>query len=272
VTCRRRPARDSLVKQTVVPHIVVIDNHSTDESPDIIAKEYPAVELVRNDRNYDFGTAYNRAIKPRKEEFVVILNNDIVMEPDCIENALKFLENTPEAGAAVFIVYEMDQPVKFPYDRDYILKKRFGVDLGTHVRFESKDSKPRWMRYIWGGGSMLRRKLFDEIQFDEDFGWYWEDADLGWMMVNRTKYRPAAVPGAIVHHIGGASVKKRFKNDEANLMDHRNALLSFEKNATAWELLRSWAERRYFFKKQPDKEKLLQDMKRKREKERVLPK
>jgi len=260
----------SILDQTVVPHVVMIDNASTDRSVAVIKEKYPQVEVVQNDQNYDFGTAYNRAIRPRREKYVGLLNNDIVMEPDCIENALGFLEREPSAGAAVFIVFEMDRKVSFPYERDYILKPRFGVDLGTRVRFATKNDPPQWMRYVWGGGTLLRRAVFDAILFDEEFGWYWEDADLGWMMVNRTGFRPAAVPGAMVHHMGGVSVKKRFGASEMNLRDHRNSLLSFAKNATGRELLRSLPQRLYFFLKQPDKMKLWRDMGRKRRTERTV--
>jgi GT2 family glycosyltransferase len=260
----------SILDQTVVPHVVMIDNASADRSVEIIKARFPQVEVVQNDRNYDFGIAYNRAVKARHEKYVALLNNDIVMEPDCIENALAFLEREPSAGAAVFIVFEMDQKVSFPYERDYILKPRFGVDLGTRVRFATKNDPPQWMRYIWGGGTLLRRAVFDAIRFDEEFGWYWEDADLGWMMVNRTGFRPAAVPGAIVHHMGGVSVKKRFDAREINLRDHRNSLLSFAKNATGGELLRSLPQRLYFLMKQPEKMQLWRDMRRKRRTERTV--
>ncbi|MEM4728805.1 MAG: glycosyltransferase family 2 protein [Thermoplasmata archaeon] len=259
-----RPCLESLLRQTVVPRIVVIDNASTDGSRELVRREFPAVELLENEKNLDFGAAYNRAILPRGERYIGILNNDIVLEPDCIENALAFLDATPTAGAAVFIVFEMGEEIKFPYERDYIIKPRFGLDLGTRVRFGSKNSPPQYMRYIWGGGSIVRREVFNLIKFDEDFGWYWEDADLGWMMVNATGLRPAAVPGAIVRHIGGATVRKRFDSREINLLDHRNSLLSFAKNATRAELLRSLPQRLYFFMKQPRKLELLREMRRKR--------
>lgn len=260
----------SILDQTVVPHVVMIDNASTDRSVAMIKAKYPQVEIVQNGQNYDFGAAYNRAIRARREKFVALLNNDIVMEPDCIQNALEFLEREPSAGAAVFIVFQPDQKASFPYEWDFINKKRFGVDLGTRVRFATKNDPPQWMRAIWGGGTLLRRAVFDAIQFDEEFGWYWEDVDLGWMMVNRTGFRPAAVPGAIVHHMGGVSVKKRFTVREMDLRNHRNSLLSFAKNATGRELLRSLPQRLYFFMKQPDRMQLWRDMRRKRRTERTV--
>jgi hypothetical protein len=70
--------------------------------------------------------------------------------------------------------------------------------------------------------------------------------------------------------MGGASVKKRFDAREINLRDHRNSLLSFAKNATGSELLRSLPQRLYFFMKQPKKWQLWKDMRRKRRTERTL--
>jgi len=64
--------------------------------------------------------------------------------------------------------------------------------------------------------------------------------------------------------MGGASVKKRFDAHRINLLDHRNSLLSFMKNATRSELLRAFPQMVYFFLLQPDKRKLWRDMRRKR--------
>lgn len=258
----------SLLNQSLVPHIVMIDNASEDNSVEYVRKNYPMVEIIENDKNYDFGTAYNRAIESRSEKYIFIVNNDIEVEKDGIKNAYEYLEKNDDVAAVSFIVFEMNEKIQYPYDRDYILKKRFGIDLGTHVIFESRDSGAHDMRYLWGGACMIRRMIFERVKFDEDFSWYWEDADLGWSIVNVTGFRCVALSNAIVRHMGGVSTKKRFGMSKATIMDHRNAILSFAKNATLKELIIATPQMLYFFILQKEKVSLLKNILKKLKYER----
>lgn len=261
---------DSLINQTVELRIAVIDNNSSDGSVKLIKTKYPKVEIIQNSENLDFGKAYNRAIKMRDEKYIFIMNNDIVVEKNSVKNAIDFLEKNPDVGAVSFITFDVNEEIKYPYRRDYIVKKRFGIDLKTDVYFESPSTPQFYTTYIWGGACIIRREIFDMVQFDEDFEWSFEDADLGWMINNRTNFRTVVLANAVVHHIGGASTKRRFSSDDLSLMDHRNAMLSFMKNATIKQLLIALPHIFYFFIYQRNKVKLLKLLIKKFKYERVV--
>ena len=64
-----------------------MDNGSIDESCEVVAAEFPDVLLSRNHENLGFCIANNQgaaAAFERKNEYVLILNNDTVLHPDCI--------------------------------------------------------------------------------------------------------------------------------------------------------------------------------------------
>jgi N-acetylglucosaminyl-diphospho-decaprenol L-rhamnosyltransferase len=268
-----RATLDSLLAQRRPVNIVIIDNNSKDSSCDIIKKEYPTVELIENDKNYPFGTAYNRVMPTRKEKYQLILNNDITVEPDAVGKAEDLLKKNLDIAAVVFLEFQMDKPVKFPYDRDYIVKKRFGMDFGSHVHFKSRKDPPQRSIFFWGGASLVRTKVVKKVRFDQDFDWYFEDVDLGWSIFNLLGMQCMISPDCIVHHMGGVSTKKRFKDKERDRKNHRNSMLSFAKNATTGQLIRGYPEIFYHMVfRQKDRWELIKQMKRKRRLERNLPK
>ena len=262
---------DSLVAQKRRVTIVVIDNNSKDGSRELIKSHYPMVELIKNKENFPFGKAYNRVMSRRKEKYVLILNNDITVEPDAIGKAEDLLKKNKDIAAVVFLEFQMDEPIKFPYDWDYIIKKRFGKDFGTLVHFKSRKDPPRRTIFFWGGASLIRTKVVKKVHFDEDFGWYFEDVDLGWSIHNKLGMECLISPDCIVHHMGGMSTKKRFSDKERDRQNHRNSMLSFAKNATTGEMFRGFPEMFYHLVLQKDRAQLIRQMRHKRKHERNKP-
>ncbi|MEW5760321.1 MAG: glycosyltransferase family 2 protein [Candidatus Thermoplasmatota archaeon] len=259
---------NSLLNQTLVPHIVVVDNFSIDKSVELIEKKYRVVELIKNDRNYNFGKAYNMAIQKRKEEYIFLFNNDMIVEKNSIKNVVEYMEKNEDIGAVSFIGYGSNEKLSYPWHGDFFVKKRFGIDLKTEFTFNSPDDKPGDTLAIFGGACCIRRCIFDSIQFDEDFSWYFEDADLGWMINNRTEYKTKVLPNAVVIHLGGIAMKERFSMKERDMMNYRNSFLSFMKNATYKQLLIALPEMFYFFLFQKNKIELAKLMLKKFKNER----
>lgn len=76
---------DSVKCQTYASlDIMVVDNGSKDESVDFLRAKYPEVRLVINESNLGFGGGNNSGIRECRSPFLVILNNDTDLHPDCI--------------------------------------------------------------------------------------------------------------------------------------------------------------------------------------------
>lgn len=79
---------------------VVVDNASEDDSPEVVAQEFPQVILIRNDRNQGFARANNQVLERVQGEYALLLNDDTVVPPDTIQKMLDYMAAKPEVGMA----------------------------------------------------------------------------------------------------------------------------------------------------------------------------
>lgn len=88
------------IKETVKTdyQLIIIDNNSTDETS-ILLKNIKGADIIINNENLHFNKANNQALKIAKGEFFLLLNNDTVLKPDTIKNALNTFEIYPNCGA-----------------------------------------------------------------------------------------------------------------------------------------------------------------------------
>lgn len=76
--------------------VVVLDNASTDGSPEAIAHQFPGVRLIRMPRNYGDWEGRDIAARNCGGQYLFILDSDAVVEPDCIEQLVARAEAEPE--------------------------------------------------------------------------------------------------------------------------------------------------------------------------------
>ena len=79
--------------------VVVADNGSTDGSVEMMASEFPSVQLVPLDKNYGFTGGYNRALEAVDAEFFVLLNSDVEVPEGWLEPLVSWMDEHPECGA-----------------------------------------------------------------------------------------------------------------------------------------------------------------------------
>jgi GT2 family glycosyltransferase len=80
--------------------VFVVDNASSDGTTRIVQDNFPWVQLMANSENLFFTRANNQAFSRAKGRYVLVLNPDTLLEPDTIDNMVRFMESHPEAGAA----------------------------------------------------------------------------------------------------------------------------------------------------------------------------
>src|SRR5690348_2605040 len=78
--------------------IIVVDNHSSDGSPEMVAAKFPDVRLIRLSENVGFARANNVGIKEASGAFLALINSDVLVHADCLDRLCHFLETRPEAG------------------------------------------------------------------------------------------------------------------------------------------------------------------------------
>lgn len=209
------PCLASLKRQTYPNfEVIVVDNGSTDGSPEILAEQFPAVRLIRNEKNLGFAAANNQAIRASSSPYVATLNNDTVAEPTWLAALVAAAEGNERWGAVGSKMVLARNPQVI--DSCGIALDRAGIawDL-LGGRPAATVDRPREVFGACAGAALYRRSMLDEIGlFDEDFFAYLEDADLAWR-ARLAGWRAVLAPNAVVHHVhsgslGDASPRKRF--------------------------------------------------------------
>ena len=90
----------SLSKSISLKNIIIVDNASKDDSVIFIKNNYPEILLIENDKNMGFAYAVNQGIRLVKTQFVLLLNNDTILEEDTIQHLL----NTINISQDIFSV------------------------------------------------------------------------------------------------------------------------------------------------------------------------
>ena len=89
-------------------HTIVVDNASNDGSPQMVRDEFPACELLALSENRRFAGGNNVGLARALEQgadAVMLLNNDVMADPDLIVKLLAALAENPRAGAAAPLIY-----------------------------------------------------------------------------------------------------------------------------------------------------------------------
>src|SRR5690606_11368628 len=79
--------------------VIVVDNHSSDGSMEMVAAKFPEVIRLSNDQNLGFSRANNQGVDIARGEYILFLNPDTVMEEDFLSRLLGYMDKNPRAGA-----------------------------------------------------------------------------------------------------------------------------------------------------------------------------
>src|SRR5208337_4097199 len=80
--------------------ILVVDNASTDGSPEMVEKEFPEVDLIRSSTNLGFAGANNVGIRKATGSLLALINSDVILHPGCLQQLAAVLKNDPRVGLA----------------------------------------------------------------------------------------------------------------------------------------------------------------------------
>jgi hypothetical protein len=197
--------------------IIVVDNASTDGSPEAIENKYPDVHLIRNDRNDGFAKGNNIGIRESKGRYICLINSDVKVLPGCLTQLYDYMENHPDIGIIGPRMLNADLSRQctcrhFPTLWNifcsatalYKLFPKSRIFSGDQM-FYFKHDIIRDIDVLAGCFLMVRREAFDQVGYlDDQFFMYSEDVDwckrfwqAGWQVV--------ILPEAESIHYGGAS-------------------------------------------------------------------
>jgi len=160
--------------------VIVVDNASSDDAPDVAAS-YPSIKLVRNAENLGFAQGNNQGLALATGEYIALVNNDAVVEKSWMRELAAFLDAHPDAGAAGGKVYfwNDDNPLG---DRtnQYYSYTIIDPETGYSEAFLDTPDEVREVATLSGAVVMIRRKMIDDVGapfLEPEFFTYYEETD-----------------------------------------------------------------------------------------------
>jgi len=169
--------------------IILIDNHSEDESVRLVKKYFSRAKLIVNKKNFGFARAVNQGIRKARGEYVLLLNTDALVNKSLIR-ALKFLEQTPDvAMLSPRLTYPGGRLQtnfgNYPSLLTEILQTTllyrilpWGRVIMPNILTRKKFYQSREVKWLSGTCPLIRASIFKRVGlFDEKFFMYLEDID-----------------------------------------------------------------------------------------------
>jgi len=256
---------DSLKKQTFADwKLIILDNASSDDTVEKIKKElvdFPfQYEIIENKENKGFAGGHNQVFASTDSDYVLLLNQDMYLMPDCLEKMVKFLdENQDVAGVSPRLMrwdFHIDST---DFKRDFTDKiDSLGLKVFRNRRVIEQHTQENWSEIkgnfsnniletfgLSGAFPMFRWSMINEILlngqiFDEDYHSYKEDVDLAFRMLSHGFKTRVLLDVVAFHDRTGAGPRemddrsawesKKKQSDWVKYHSYKNHLMTLYKN------------------------------------------
>jgi GT2 family glycosyltransferase len=202
---------DSLKKITY-PNIevIVVDNASPDERPDMIKQKHPGIVFVQNPINYGFAAGNNFGIMCARGKYVLLLNNDTIVTTGFLEPLVDFFETHQNVGA-------LSPKIRFYYEPDIIQYAGFNP-INKHtlrnsaIGFKEKDNGQYQTSYetafAHGAAMMVPMEVIKQVgMMSYIYFLYYEEAD--WCeRIKRAGYSIWFIHNSLIYHKESVSTGK----------------------------------------------------------------
>ena len=226
--------------KNISSEIIVVDNHSNDNSCLMIKEHFPSVRLVENKENIGFSKANNQGVAFAEGEYVLILNPDTVLAEDTLELVLSFADQQENLGAVGVKFIDGTGNFLPECKRNIptveIASRKLMGDSKKYYAGHIKQEEVSEVEVLTGAFMLIKRSVYLIVGgFDEDYFMFGEDIDLSYKLLNKGFQNYYFGKATIIHYKGESTVK-----DETYLKNFYGAMEIFYKKHFTTSFANKW--------------------------------
>jgi len=237
---------NSLLRQSYLPYeIIVIDNSLKPDLIQQVNKLYPLVKVYPSPENLFYGVSLNKGIGLSGGEFILCLNDDVILNKDFIREALNGFLVNEKIGLISAKLLRSNGKI-LDSTGLFLTVFRTAVDRGYGRPDPGRFDNAAFIFGVNGAAVFYRRKMLEEIKerngyFDPRFRMFYEDLDISWR-ARRKGWFAYYIPTAVAYHVRGGSfrpdsgidkaIARRYLDEQLHYELIKNRYLAILKNET----------------------------------------
>lgn len=231
----------SVIAHSPEADVIVADNGSTDDSLEMLSREFPSVVQLPLPQNYGFAEGYDRAFEYVDAEYYLLLNSDVEVTAGWLQPLLSYMDAHAEVAACQPKLLSQRHKEMFEYagaSGGYLDRYGYPFCRGRVFNVIEKDEGQyddvAGVLWATGAALMIRSTDWHAVGgLDARFFAHMEEIDLCWRLRCRGR-AVVCIPQSVAYHVGGATLSAG--NPRKTFLNFRNNLLMLYKNLPADEL------------------------------------
>jgi len=231
--------------------IIVIDTSLDTLFGQDVIQTYPFVKLYLNQERLSFSASLNKGISMSLGDFILCLNDDVVLEQNFIEEALRGFLLDAKVGMVSGKILRSDK-VTLDSTGLFLSCYRTAKERGYGLKDKGQFQQEGYIFGVSGAAGFYRKDMLEDIKedqdyFDSNFHFFYEDLDVSWR-ARRAGWKAYYIPKAIGYHVRGGSVRnkyginkpyaRRYLSEKLHLDLLKNRYMTIIKNESCLDFLR----------------------------------
>jgi GT2 family glycosyltransferase len=191
--------------------VVVVDNDSSDGTPDYVRERFPWAKLIQANGNLGYGRGCNLGFEHVGTPYTLFLNPDATLSQEALETLLNFIEERPGVGMCAPAIREANGAMQVAGvlpTPEGLIREALGLGGYPTIREIQAGGEPFRTNWLCGAILLVRSEVFRAVKgFDPRFFLYFEETDLCRNIMNEG-FELWAVGAAFAEHECGASTSQ----------------------------------------------------------------
>lgn len=203
---------ESIKEQAYSPlEVIVIDNSLNENFSQRVTKSYPDIKLYSSPTNLFYSGGLNKGVYFCKGDFILCLNDDVILDKGFIEKALRGFSLDNRVGMVSGKILRSDRKT-IDTTGLFLSIYRSAKERGYGFQERGQFEKSGFIFGVNGAVAFYRKEMLDELKinseyFDSDYHFFYEDLDIAWR-ANLLGWKAYYIPQALAYHVRGVSVRK----------------------------------------------------------------